>query len=839
MTSSFLLYHRLIIRPLRREPLRTALTVFAVALGAGVVIAIELAGGAAAGSFRSSLETLSGDADLEVSAPGGFDERLLGALATLPYPVQFRPRLDGFAVVEETGATLPLAGLDLLQQGILAAAADQNLEALRDRSSIWVGGAAPWRAGDAVSLIINDRAARYTVRGRLEDDNGPRDPFLVMDIWAAQAALGKTGRLDRIEVALPDQGDEAAWIEKVRGALPEGVIIERRGARTEANQKMLAAFRWNLRVLSYISLVVGAFLIYNTIAVSVVRRRTEIGILRALGATRLQVVAAFLAEAGFFGVLGAVAGTLMGRLMAGGAVELLAATVDALYVSSTPAPVELGPGAFALSMLIGVPVALLSALAPAVEASRVAPVEAMARGRRDHQSRTHARRDLAWAGLLGAAGALASQGPPVGGKPVFGYLAALLLIGASALAVPAAVTGASRLWRNGLRRMLGVEAMLASRSLAGSLSRTAVLVGALSTAVAMMVSVGIMVGSFRETVSLWLDNQLRADFYIRPAAGSRANQNPTMDPALPDAIERVPGVAGVDRFRLYDITYNGRPALLGAGETELILRYGRVSFLPGQDRLAILKELPRGDNVIVSEPFANKHGVRPGDVIEAPLGGRRPRFRVLGVYRDFSNERGYIIMDRRTLLRHLPDPAPSSLAVFLEQGRDLEAMRAAVEAAAAERSVTIATNRSLRAEAMRIFDRTFSITYALEAVAVAVAIMGIAGALLALVIDRRREFGLLRFLGAGGRQIWRLVLFEAGLLGLLANLIGLALGAALSLILIFVINRQSFGWTIEFHLPVAILLAGLTVVYAATVLAALYPARVAVRLNPIEVIHEE
>ena len=196
-------------------------------------------------------------------------------------------------------------------------------------------------------------------------------------------------------------------------------------------------------------------------------------------------------------------------------------------------------------------------------------------------------------------------------------------------------------------------------------------------------------------------------------------------------------------------------------------------------------------------------------------------------------------MGRGTLLRYLPDPAPSNVAVYLRAGATLEAGRRAVETALAGRKVMVFTNRSLREEAMRVFDRTFAITYALEAVAVLVAIMGVAGALLALVIDRRREFGLLRFLGGSTGQIRRIILFEAGLLGLLANIAGIVLGFWLSLLLIYVINRQSFGWTIQFHWPVAVLLTALSIVYAATVLAALYPSQVAAKLVPIEVIHED
>jgi len=835
------LFGRLILRALLRDRARTALTLFAVALGVGVVVAIELAGTAAAGSFRSSMETLTGDAELEITAIGGLNEEVLGTLAALPYPLRLSPRVEGFAVEGDSGAALTLVGLDLLHYELPAPGGDPRdaFDALRDEASIWVGAGLGRRPGESLALTINDRSSLYTVSGVLAGEAGSQDRLVVMDIGAAQKAMAKQGRLDRIEVGLPPGEPAAGWVNRLRNTLPGDVEVRPRGAASEENRKMLAAFRWNLRVLSYISLVVGAFLIYNTIAVSVVRRRTEIGILRALGATRGQVVAAFMAEAAFFGAGGAAAGVLLGRLMAAGAVEMLAATVESLYVSSTPAPVGLTVEVTLFAFGIGVAVALLSALAPALEASRVTPVEAMARGRRDYITRVHARRDLAIGVLLAAIGAGAALAPPVAGKPLFGYLSALLLVAASAMAIPAMISALSRIWKEALGRTLGVEAMLASRSLAASLGRTAVLVGALSTAVAMMTSVGIMVGSFRETVVLWLDNQLRADLYVRPIGGGAANRHPVMAPALSDAIEALPGVAAVDRFRLYDISFNGLPALLGSGQTEWIAKYGRTSFLPGHDREAILRELPLGDHVIVSEPFSNKHGVGAGDSISLPLGNRDRPFRVLGVYRDFSNERGYILMDRRTMLRYRPDPAASSIAVFLDGEAGLGQLRAKVESVAKGHEVVVFTNRTLRAAAMRIFDRTFAVTYALEAVAVAVAVMGIAGALLALVIDRKREMGVLRFLGAAKGQIRRMILFEAGLLGLLANGIGAMLGAALSLVLIFVINKQSFGWTIEFHLPAGLLTAGLTAIYLATVLAGLYPARVAARLEPIEVVHEE
>jgi putative ABC transport system permease protein len=355
----------------------------------------------------------------------------------------------------------------------------------------------------------------------------------------------------------------------------------------------------------------------------------------------------------------------------------------------------------------------------------------------------------------------------------------------------------------------------------------------------MLSAVGIMVGSFRQTVLLWMEDRLQADLYLRPAAPAGADRHPTLAPEIADRLKSLPEVAAVDQFRAYEISYQGLPATLGGGDARIAGRYGRRPFFSGAKPSDVFAHLLGRDNVIVSEPFANKHEVRRGDILTLSLGGQRIRFHVIDIYGDYSNERGFIIMDRGTLLKYLPDPAPSNLAIYLRRDVSLDRGRRAVETALGKHRVMVFTNRSLREEAIRVFDRTFAITYALEAVAVFVAVMGVAGALLALVIDRRREFGLLRFLGGATGQIRRIILFEAGLLGLLANISGIALGFWLSLLLIFVINRQSFGWTIQFHWPVAVLVSALSIVYGATVLAALYPSQVAAKLVPIEVIHED
>ncbi|MGB8768724.1 MAG: FtsX-like permease family protein [Candidatus Korobacteraceae bacterium] len=843
--SRLRLFHRLIVRQFFREPLRAALIVLAVALGVAVVLAIELAGGAAAGSFRSSIETLTGNADLEVTAIGGVPDEVVGRLATLPYAIQVRPRIEDYAVVPATGQTVPLIGLDLIaDHPHVLSSADRNLtsdDALLDIArddSVWVSDHLGVKGGDKLRLQINDRTREYTVRGVLKD-SGDSGGLVIMDIATAQRALQRSGRVDRVLLKVPSTPSVEQWGQRIRSSLPAGVELRREGTQTDENRRMLSAFRWNLRILSYVALVVGAFLIFNTISVSVVRRRPEIGIVRALGASRTDVLTAFLGEAACFGIAGGLLGIILGRVMATGAVRLLGATVQNLYVSSRPGAIELTPGIVALGLLIGIGMSLASAASPAREASMVSPIEAMARGEREYAARVHKFRDLWIAMALAMLGAVASQVPAIEGKPFFGYAAALLMIAASAFAIPALVSGLAALSSGLLRRMVGVEAMLASRSLASSLRRTSVLVGALSTAIAMTTAVGIMVGSFRQTVQVWMDDQLKADLFLRPAGDPASDRYPTLDPSLAGKIAELPGVAGVDRFRGYDISYQGLPATLGSADTRGSHDLAKIQFLSGRPSSVVDAELRSGNNAVISEPFANKHHLRAGDYLTLPLGEARASFRVVDVFYDYGSEKGFIVVDRSTLLRFLPDPAPSSIAVYVASGAKVDLVKAEVEKVVAGRSVLIFTNRNLRTEAIQIFDRTFAITYALELVAIFVAIIGIAGALLALVIDRRRELGLLRFLGAAVSQIRKLILVEAGLIGLLANVAGLSLGVVLSLLLIFVIDKQSFGWTIQFHWPVAMLVGSLTLVYIATVLVGFYPARVATRLNPIEVVHED
>ncbi len=818
------IFYRLVVRPLRREPLRTCLTALAVALGVGVVLAIELAGDAAAGSFRSSVETLAGDADFEVTATAGVPPAALERLASLPYALRLHPRIEDYAVLTDSGRTVPLIGVDMVGDAPEGSASVQpgseEAGTFQRADSIWIGDELGYKAGDRVRLLINDHAGAYTVRGVLGERSGE---VVVMDLAPATMALGRTGRLDRILVQTPKGKTQQEWERVVAGALPEGVTVSPAGSEDareppHARSLPLESPRPQLHRAG------GRGLpdLQHDLGVGSAAARRDRHRARAGRDPRRACWRRSSAKRRASGLVGCAARhRSWAALMAVGAVQLVAATVESLYVSSRPAPDRAHVATCGdRRWLIGVGVAVLSALSPAWEAAQVTPVEAMARGRREHDVRMHKARDLgagrwSWRSPRGCA----ARQAPVDGKPLFGYLAAVLLIAASALAIPALVAAVSSIARAACcAALFGVEALLAARSLAGSLRRTSVLVGALATAIAMMAAVGIMVGSFRETVIVWMHDRLQADLYLRPAGPSGADRFPTMSAEVAD---RIAALARGRRGRSLPSLSDQLPRPARDARRRRGAHHGQVrqasACSPGEDRIASSSASHKAARVIVSEPFANKHHVQAGRHGErCRSAGRHVSFRVLDVYYDYSSERGYIIMDRSTLLQVSarsgalePGGVPRSRACRSRQGRNAGPAAGAVVG----RCSSSPTDRCARRRSA-IFDRTFAITYALEAVAVFVARNG----------DCRRAAGAghrpparTRAAAVSGRRARPDAAHDPVRSGA-ARVAGQhrrpgPRASLLSLLLIYVINKQSFGWTIQFHWPVGVLLGALSVVY--------------------------
>jgi putative ABC transport system permease protein len=691
-----------------------------------------------------------------------------------------------------------------------------------------------YQIGGELRLMIGDRVSPFTVRGYLKDE-GPAKVldgnFILMDIAAAQLAFDRLGRVDRVDVLIGEGADLNATVETIAARMPPGLTAQRTSRRGEQVETMLAAFHANLTALSWIALIVGLFLVYNTVTISVVARRQEIGTLRALGLPRSKVLLLFLGEAAALAVAGIAIGLGLARLLADAAVTLTASTVRTLYIAAVSAPPEMGLSHLWTAIAIGLPLSLLAAAIPALEASRVPPTAAM-RGHDVLETRTRLRplSLLLPVALLVIAWGLA-QLPPIGRRPMFAYAASFVLVIGAALLVPAIMFGLARLGRFTLRRRLGVEGLLAHANLTSAIPRLSISVAALSVSLSMMVAIAVMIGSFRDTVVYWVGQTLKADLFIGPGIRPTVGSDQTVSPDVLETISRHPDLVALDRFRNVDLVYEGNLAVLGAGSFDVVLEHGALLFKSPANAREAMQQAIGDDAVIISEPFAIRFNKRDGDVLQLPTPqGERP-FRVAAVYYDYATDRGVVIMDRPTFTKYFGELPPSGVAAYLREGADPERVRAEMlEMLDEGHRAFIFSNQTLRREILVVFDSTFAITYALELIAIVVAMLGVAGTLLTLVLERRRELSLLRLTGADRRQVRRMVIIEAALIGGISQGIGLAVGFALSLVLIYVVNVQSFGWTIQFHLPTAFLIQASIAVVLATSLAGIYPARRAAQL---------
>nr|MDQ6931487.1 FtsX-like permease family protein [Candidatus Eremiobacteraeota bacterium] len=494
--------------------------------------------------------------------------------------------------------------------------------------------------------------------------------------------------------------------------------------------------------------------------------------------------------------------------------------------------------AFVKALAVGIGSALLSAAAPAWEAASVAPAIGMRSGGYEERGAGMSRLTASAGIVLLIAAALFSRAPAVDDLPVFGYLAGVLMIGGASLCVPLVLEGALR----ALRLLSGPRApsfTLALQAMRAAGRRFAVAIASLAVAVAMMTSIAILITSFRATIVDWSQQILQADLFIKPPGAVDASFAGRFEPAFAARIAAVPGVKAVDTFRGFAIPFRGAITYLGAADFSNFAARNKVSFVGRVNLSELARTMPNSQNVIASEPFVIRYGLQDGDsfAIETPSGPRT--LKIVATYNDYSSDAGAFIMDTRTFGRLYHDRTFDSIAVYVQPNASLPDVRARILRAVAPAKVDIESNRELRTVVLTIFDRTFAITNALYIVSIVIAVLGVVSTLFALVLERRRDIALLRYLGVTIGGIRRMVYTQAGVVGIVAALWGLLLGLGLSLLLIFVINRQSFGWVISLRLPYAFFGEVILLIVCAAVTAAIYPASVAAKIQTAEALRDE
>ncbi len=887
---------RLPLRHLSQYPGRTFLGILGIALGTAVYLSISLAAASAIQSFQAGVAAVAGKAQWRIQSPGApLDENLFARLRRLPEVKAAAPVVESVLQLRgpRRGPVL-LLGIDPFsekdfrdyefeQDGGLPGRLSRGdwVEFLTRPDAVLVSQPLAARLGlkmgDSLPVLVGPARKSLTVRGIFRSASGlyPLDgAVLLMDIAAAQELLDRVGLLDYID--LSTTGGEArlpAWLKK---ELPPGVEAVRPGALESHTQGLVAAYRLNLAVLSAIALFVGMFLIYQSVTLSVVRRRREIGLLRTLGATPGQVLRLFLAEGLVSGLAGGALGLILGVGLARGVLAVMTRNLTSLYTPVAAAEVRLAWGLLLQAWGLALAATLAAAWLPAREAARTQLRAVWQRQELEERIESRAGRIFFWgvaALILAGLGASfrVNRGPP---WPAFA--AAFLILLAFALFTPLATLLMGRAWQRPLQRW--PAAALGCRYLAGSLSRTAVSIAALACALGMLIAVTVMIGSFRQTVNDWVSRAISGDIFFGPAIFSTAAYDHYLPPEILPELREDPEIADIYLYRCVRLPFQDRQILVIGGSFQVLAKHGGLWFRQGNTQ-AIMQEVagegqgvgaglkpaptardiakdgsqdfldrnPKAENlkpslpaVVISETLAEAFHYREGDRLILPTPAGPQELTVAGVFYDYRTDGPSLWMDIGLFRRFWRDRHLNAVRLYLKDPRRVPQVQARLqEKYGVPYHLLALSHRDLRQGILKIFDETFALTYALEGVAVVVAVFGIITTFLVLIMERERELALLQAVGASRRQILALVLTESGLASLLSFLLGAACGSVLSLLLILVINKQAFGWTIMLHWTPGIYWQSLALVMGLGLGAAAYPAWRAMRPNLAAILKEE
>lgn len=841
------------LRTLLRHGWQTALMIFGIALGVAVVISIDLANASAGRAFALSAETLTGKATHQIQGgPLGVPENVYIELKRSGWQYPVAPVVSEYVSSPELGGQpIQLLGIDPFADGELRSFLGSHGEVPLEQLTAFLarpGAVLISRSlaerfrlspGDPLTILSAGRSHKAFVAGLLEPSDSlsrrTLEGVILADIATAQELSTQLGYLSRVDLLLPQEDPGVLAALKTR--LPPGMLVVPASSRTDALEQMTAAFRVNLTALSLLALVVGLFLIYNTMTFSVVQRRELFGTLRCLGVTRRELFLLVCSEALVVGLIGSLIGMGLGILLGQGTVRMVSQTVNDLYFTTTVQAVGIPLESLVKGLAAGVLATLVTAAFPAWEAASVPPRVALLRSGLEFKSRRGVIR-AAMGGMVTLALALLIFRLPQAGL-FAGFGGTLLTVLGAALLTPAAVVLFVRLTTPLSGSILGLIGRMAPRNLVNSLSRTAVAVTALMVAVAVTIGVSVMIDSFRHTVIVWLEETLQSDVYLSAPIYTATTPSAPVDPQVVQRLATWPGVKRVDTLRSTTVQALQGQINLSATDNPLV----------GQERLFVALEGSRDQvwermlagEVLVSEPLANRLGIRmPGEKIslDTPQGWRE--FNVLGIFYDYASSEGTLFMAMQLYREIWRDYAVTSVGLRLDNPQDADRLvRDLQEGLNREQQLVIRANSTLRQDVLMVFDRTFAITVALRLLATVVAFIGVLNALFLLQFEKQREVGILRALGLTGEQLRRMVFLETGLMGLTAGLLAIPTGYALSLILVYVINRRSFGWTLQMDVEPLALLQGVLVAVFAALLAGVYPAIRLSRLPAAEVIRYE
>ena len=864
-------------RHLLRHPAQLALALVGLSLGVATIIAVDIATASSRRAFQLSMDTVNGAATHQlVGGPQGIDERLYVELQThalLPGqpPPALAPVVEGYVTIGDRD--MQLVGLDPLASpelgpraaplggerdaqesgpsgarrgatgGALPGARRQDAPELL-RQWLVEPGAVVMAAGVAKELgLTRQRKFALDVGGvahsavlldSIDGAGAAYDGLVLTDIAQAQEWLGMIGRLSRIDLKIPAGPEGEALLARLRARLPPGVALHEAQGRTRQSLDMTGAFTTNLKAMSMLALLVSTLLIYGAISFAVVQRRRVIGVLRALGATRGEVLAIVLTEAAALGVVGAGLGLLLGVAIGRELITLVSQTINDLYFVVAVKETTLPVSSVVKAMLGGFVTALVAALLPALEVAGSAPQLGLRRSVLESRAVQIARRLILVSAVLAVSAGIVVM---VSGRSLLaGFIALFMLLLSVAAVTPAVLRGLARLAARVSGRASPV-ARLAFGDIAASLSRTGVAVAALGMAVAAMIGVSIMVESFRESLRDWLGHTMRADVYVTAPGPGADRPERRIEPGVIKALLSATGIDDHSESRQVIVESPSGPVQLTALQLTRV-GYSALQMVAG-DAAHAWPQFDRGA-VIISEPLAWRLQLRLGDELPLSTAAGLHRFRIAAIYREYGNDRGNVLLSLATYRQFWHDHEITSLGIYLSPDARPAAVIADMRAAVHGRqALLMRSNADIRAVSMSIFERTFIITRVLYWLAAGVAAVGLVSSLLAWELERSHELAIVRSIGLTPLGAAVLIEAQTGFMGLVALVAAIPTGLLTALVLTDVINRRAFGWQIDLHLTLTQFTDALLLALAAALVAGLYPAWRTARASIAADIREE
>jgi putative ABC transport system permease protein len=846
---------RLISWPyVRKHVLRTILTVAGIVLGVAVFVGMNAANRSVLLAFSQTVDRIAGKAQLQITAgESGFPEEVLERVQAAPSVRVAVPVIEAVADPHIPGeGSLLILGVDLTGDRSLRdydlesgddAVIDDPLVFLAQPDSIMISAAFAGpnglTTGAALTLGTAEGDKQFTVRGVMTS-SGLASAFggnlAVMDIYAAQKMFGRGRTFDRIDLALKPGGTVAGATRELEAMLGPAFQVVPPSGRGQQFESMIAGYSLMMGASSLFALIIGMFIIFNAFAIAATERRKEIGILRALGATRRQIRSLFLAESALAGVAGSILGAAAGVFIARGIATSIATLIHDVYgVAQDTSAAAASPSLLALAVVIGVVTSIVAALIPARAAARVDPVQALQKGKYQFlsASETRVRVTLAAGGGIAAGACLL-----IGGSRALFYISYLLTLVVAVLLIPFLSAGLMRLIRPLLQRLRPVEGVLAADSLIQAPRRTSASVAALMLSVALVVAFGGMARSTYGSLVEWMDTALNPDLFIMPSQDIviRTVRFPA---EMTSELASVPGIRTVQAVRQTRVRFRDTPTLVIALDLASLERTTRVRVIDG-DRSAMFRQAAAGSGVLISDSLAQLRGLRVGETLELAAPAGMLRLPIVGVAVDYSDQQGSILLDHAVFQRYWNDDSVNLFRAYLDGTAPVaEVKRRILERYAGRRQVFVLNNEELKAYILRIATQWFSLTYLQVAVAVVIAILGIVNVLTVSITDRRRELGVLRAVGGLNGQIRRTIWMEALTTAALGMALGYALGAINLYYALQMVREDIAGMRLDYQFPTTVALVLIPVMFTAAFLAALWPAESAVRGSLVEALEYE